>query len=457
MSQITTANWVRPRPGRGALGNDTLLAVGFAVAMALTSLLYQRSNLYDEPAEPWVWVIAIVLCTAPLALRRAYPEIVAVTVAIGFFVVGQFQVPELLMSNICLFLALYTVGAWGRNRVTAFWVRFGVTVAMLIWLLVSLVVSSSDQSFLPGFSRSGIFSAYATFATIQILTNLLYFGGAFFFGERAWRGARTAARLEAQGRELDLERQTSAAQAVALDRLGIARELHDVVAHHVSVMGIQAAAARRSLETDPQRTAASLEIVEQSAHKAIEELRGLLHTLRTPESDDPASTIGVAQLPALIAETQDAGTPATLIVSGDPRPLPMLVDVALYRTVQEALTNVRKHAGRGAVAEVRLRFRDHAAEVEVADNGVRQTLANGSSRGGGAGLRGMRERIGAVGGTVVAEPRERGGFIVRAEVPLEASAVADAAAEGIASDLATEGSPGSPGASGASGLREVVA
>ncbi|MBN9613573.1 MAG: sensor histidine kinase [Actinobacteria bacterium] len=415
-----SANWVRPFPGRSAIRNDTALAALFAFAMTLTSLLYQRSGLYDHPADPWIWVIGIGLSTAPLALRRRYPEAVAVIVAIGFFVIGQFRVPELLMTNICLFLALYTVGAWSRNRQAAFWVRFGITLAMLVWILVTVVVNSADPTIMPRLSRSGLFSAYATFAALQIVTNLLYFGGAFFFGERGWRSARTQALLGAQGRELELERQTSATQAVALDRIGIARELHDVVAHHVSVMGIQAAAARRSLENDPARAAAALEVVEQSAHTAVEELRRLVHTLRTPEAEDASSTIGVAQLSTLVAESQGVGVPTTLIVAGDSRPLPMLVNVALYRVVQEALTNVRKHAGRGASAEVRLRFGDRAIEVEVTDDGVRQTLASstGSAGRSGLGLRGMRERIGAVGGTVEAGRREQGGFMVRATVPL---------------------------------------
>jgi len=415
-----SANWVRPFPGRSALRTDTALAALFAFAMILTSLLYQRSGLYDHPAEPWVWVLGIGLSTAPLALRRRFPEAVAVIVAIGFFVVGQFRVPEILMTNICLFLALYTVGAWSRNRQAAFWVRFGITLAMLVWILVTVIVNSADPEILPRVSRSGLFSAYATFAVLQVVTNLLYFGGAFFFGERAWRSARTQALLEAQGRELELERQTSAAQAVALDRIGIARELHDVVAHHVSVMGIQAAAARRSLEHDPARAAAALEVVEQSAHTAVEELRRLVHTLRTPEVEDPSSTVGVAQLSTLVAESQGVGVPTTLIVAGDSRPLPMLVNVALYRVVQEALTNVRKHAGRGASAEVRLRFGDRTIEVEVTDDGVRQTLASavGPAARSGLGLRGMRERIGAVGGTVDAGRREQGGFMVRATVPL---------------------------------------
>ncbi|WP_336662608.1 sensor histidine kinase [Leucobacter sp. USHLN154] len=413
------AEWSRPSPGRSGLRADIALALVLALASVTTALLYQRTGMYPGAAEPWVWAVGLGLTTLPLALRRLYPVPVAIIVSIGFFVCGQFGVPEVLIINIALFCALYTVGAWERRRALALWVRLGIGVAMMVWITVVLIVSSSSDDAFEGISRSGIFSAYATFAVIQIITNLLYFSGAYFFGERSWRSARQQALLEAQGRELDLERQTSAAQAIALDRLAIARELHDVVAHHVSVMGIQAAAARRSIERDPARAVAALGVVEESAGTAVDELRRLVGTLRDPAKEGSApTTIGVAHLSELVAEAQSSGTPTTLIVAGEPRPIPMLVDVALYRVVQEALTNVRKHAGRGATAEVRLRFGADAVEVEVADDGVRQELTQ-RSRGSGLGLQGMRERIGAVGGTVHAGRRERGGFIVRACVPNE--------------------------------------
>ena len=427
------AEWSRPSPGRSGLRADIALALVLALASVTTALLYQRTGMYPGAAEPWVWAVGLGLTTLPLALRRLYPVPVAIIVSIGFFVCGQFGVPEVLIINIALFCALYTVGAWERRRALALWVRLGIGVAMMVWITVVLIVSSSSDDAFEGISRSGIFSAYATFAVIQIITNLLYFSGAYFFGERSWRSARQQALLEAQGRELDLERQTSAAQAIALDRLAIARELHDVVAHHVSVMGIQAAAARRSIERDPARAVAALGVVEESAGTAVDELRRLVGTLRDPAKEGSApTTIGVAHLSELVAEAQSSGTPTTLIVAGEPRPIPMLVDVALYRVVQEALTNVRKHAGRGATAEVRLRFGADAVEVEVADDGVRQELTQ-RSRGSGLGLQGMRERIGAVGGTVHAGRRERGGFIVRACVPNElASAHPRAAAAAAA-------------------------
>lgn len=425
------AAWARPRPGRAVLRLDAVLALVLALGSTTTSLLYARIELIPEPAGPWVWALGIALCTLPLALRRIAPIPVAIVVSIGFFVCGQFGVPEVLIINICLFLALYTVGAWEPRRTAAFWTLATLSAALLIWLIVALIIASSTQDAFPGMSRSGLFSAYATFAVIQIITNLLYFTGAYWFGLRAWRAARTQAQLEAQGEELERERRTSAAQAVALDRLGIARELHDVVAHHVSVMGIQAAAARRVLTQDPDRAAAALTVVEESAHTAVTELRQLVHTLRTPDEEESSTAVGIAQLGALVAEAQRAGVPTTLIVAGDTRPLPMLVDVALFRVTQEALTNVRKHAGRGAEAVVRLRFEADAVEVEISDDGVTQRLDSsvGSLSPGalpavsGLGLRGMRERIGAVGGSVASGRRERGGFMVRARVPLSAEVV----------------------------------
>ena len=425
---------MRPRVDKAGLRNDAMLAGLLALGAVTTTLLYQRSGLYADPAPVWVWVVGLGLCTLPLALRRKYPVPVAITVGVGFFVCGQFAVPEALMINICFFIALYTVGAWESNRSLAIWSLILITILMCTWQIVWLIISSSDPNWLPGFSRVGLFSAFATFVTLQIITNLFYFTGAMFFGLNAWRAARMRAILEAQGRELELERRTSATQAVALDRLSIARELHDVVAHHVSVMGLQAAAARMSLDQNPVAAKEALTVVEESAHTAVTELRALVHTLRSPESDEPGSTVGVARIPALVVEAQNSGTPTTFIVAGEPRALPLLVDVALYRVAQEALTNVRKHAGRGASAEIRLRFAEDSVELEVADNGIRQSLrATGAGRpgeaflpGAGLGLRGMRERLGAVGGSLETQRREvsRGpetsGFLLRATVPLAA-------------------------------------
>ena len=416
--------WARPPASRAEVRRDVLLALLLALGATTTALLYSRTGIYGELPPLWVSVVGLALCTLPLAFRRLAPVPVAAVVAVGFFVCGQFGVPEVLMVNICLFIAIYTVIAWEPRRAIAAWSIIIITTAMLVWLVITLIIASSEQAELFDGPRSGIFSAYATFSAIQIITNLLYFGGATWFGLRTWRAARTQAQLTAQGKELELERQRSAQQAVALDRVAVARELHDVVAHHVSVMGIQAAAARMSLTRDPAGAAAALEVVETSARTAVEELRRLVHTLRTPEHEAGSSAVGIAQLPLLVAESQSSGVPTTFIVVGDARPLPLLVDVALYRVAQEALTNVRKHSGRGAEATVRLRFTDAAVEVEIADTGIARRATSTERTGspaGGLGLRGMRERIGAVGGSVSAGRRERDGFLVRASVPLDPS------------------------------------
>lgn len=417
--------WARPRPDERALRVDAMLALLIAVGATTTSLLYARTGIFGEPPALWLWIVGLALSTLPLALRRVAPIPVALVIAVGFFVCGQFGVPEILIINISLFIAMYTVMAWEPRRAFAAWSLLGITLAMIVWLVVSLIIASSSSEPFFDEPRYGIFSAYATFAVIQIITNLLYFGGAIWFGHRSWVAARTQTKLEAQGKELELERRTSATQAVALDRIAVARELHDVVAHHVSVMGIQAAAARRTLERDPATAARALEIVEESAHTTVAELRQLVNTLRSPEHEEGSTTVGISQIPTLIAESQGAGVPTTFIVAGERRPVPFLVDVALYRVAQESLTNVRKHAGRGAEAVVRLRFAPDAIELEVSDTGLARRLTTGGERVSGShadrvglGLRGMRERIGAVGGSVSAERREREGFMVRARVPL---------------------------------------
>lgn len=417
---VNTETWVRPRPQLASLKGDALLAVGLAIAATATSQLYARMGLVGDPPPAWVWVLGIGFATLPLVLRRRYPVTVMAVVAVAFYVCGQFGVPEILVINISMFLAVYSVGAWSQHRVAALWARVLVVVAMITWLVVTLLIASSDIDFMPQLSRVSVFSEFATFMTINIITNLLFFGAASYFGEKSWRGARTLAQLEAQGRELERERATSAEQAVALDRLSLARELHDVIAHHVSVMGLHAAAARRTLEGDPQKAHAALEIVEQSAEASITELRQIVHTLRTPEREYEAQTVGVAQLSELVEHSVLAGVPTALIVAGEPRPLPMLVDIALYRVAQEALTNVRKHAGSGAAAEVRLRFTAYEVHIEVSDDGVVQKLGGPATDGalGGLGLRGMRERMGAVGGTLETRRRERGGFLVRGSVAL---------------------------------------
>jgi len=405
--------WVRPRPGRVGYRRDLALAVFIAVGGGITAALYSRIGLYTEPAPLWLTVVVILGYSLPLALRRRFPLVVAVVVSAAFFIGGQFLVPEALVINIALFIAIYTLGAWGHDRRVANIVRAVITVGMFVWIFANIAITTADPETMPGFSRAGLFSELAAWSVIQVITNLLYFIGAWAFGNAMWSSARRKAQLVEQAAELADEREFSAQQAVALDRVRIARELHDVVAHHVSVMGVQAGAARRVVQTDPAQASASLEVVEQSAREAVDELHRLLTTLRDSDSDPAsgsASTRGAAQLEELVAATDGA----RLQIVGEPRPLTALVGFTVYRVAQEALTNVRKHAGPRATADVRLRYDTDTVQLEITDTGT----ATPRSTRGGLGQVGMRERVDAVGGTLELGRQSHGGYLVRATIPV---------------------------------------
>jgi signal transduction histidine kinase len=424
-----TDDWLRPRPSREGYRRDALGVAVLAIGTTVSVLLYTRSGYFTDldadpplhPAPMWLSAIMIVALTLPLAWRRRYPEVVAVVVSVAFFLAPTFRVPEALFGSITLFIAIYSVGAWSRHRRAATITRILIIVGMFVWIGVQLVLTVDDPDTLPGFSRSGVFSAFASYALINVLTNLLYFGGAYYFGSTAYRSARERAELEARTAELARERERSAEQAVALDRVRIARELHDVVAHHVSVMGVQAGAARRVIQSDPAQASESLSTIESSARSAVDELHRLLTTLRESDSDvasTSSSTRGIDQLSDLVEESTAAGTPATLQFVGDPHPVSSLVGFTVYRVTQEALTNVRKHAGARATVDVRLRYLAGGVELEVVDTGQGTGLR---TAGAGHGHVGMRERVAAVGGELEIGPRSRGGYLVRARIVQEAT------------------------------------
>jgi len=400
---------------------DGVLAVGLLIGAVLSLALGRTAGMYDEPAAGWVSVLCVVALTAPLAVRRRWPAPVAVVVAAAFVLTGELHVPETLFSNIALFMALYTVGAWDQNRARATWVRGAVVVAMFVWLLVAMFQAVTDPEGIEGFSNAGAFSPLVAYLLIQLLTNVLYFAGAWWFGDHAWNAARERARTEHRGRLLVGERRRVEEQAVAIERLRLARELHDAVAHHVSMMGVQAAAARMVLDRDRAQAVAALEQVEESAREAVDELHGLLSTLRhtgtEAEAGSAVGSLGVERLPELVQQAVEAGLAADYQVVGAPVRVPPLTSLNLYRICQEALTNVRKHAGTGATVDVRLRYDADAVELEVADDGTGGRRLP-RSRSGGLGLVGMQERVAADGGTLETGPRGRGGYLVRARVPL---------------------------------------
>ena len=202
--------WVRPAPDADALRWDVMLAGGLYLGALLAMVLVQVSGMYTEPAPGWVSALLLAATTLPLAVRRRWPAAVLLVVATAFITAQSLSVPETLMSNIALFCAMYTVGAWEADRRRAALVRGVVVVAMILWLLVALFMAATDpETARTCRTRSAAFSPFVAYTLLQLLINVLYFAGAWWFGEHAWRSARERARTAWRTRLLVLERRRS--------------------------------------------------------------------------------------------------------------------------------------------------------------------------------------------------------------------------------------------------------
>jgi signal transduction histidine kinase len=355
--------------------------------------------------------------TVPLTWRRRYPRaVLAATIAAAtVHLLLGFQ-PT--WAEVGMLIALYTVAAHCRGR-RAVVAGLAATAALVVYGVVAEVrYPSSFQDSLQGW----------TFAVVQ-------FGAAWALGRAQNRRLAYTAKLEALNAQLASEQELRSRWAVAEERGRIARELHDVVAHSVSVMTVQAGAARRTLAASPDQAAAALGQIESTGRQALVELRRLLGLLRDGDQQDAAALApqpGLDHLESLTAAAREAGLPVEVTVEGDPRPLPAGVDLSAYRIVQEALTNSLRHAG-PARAQVRIRYGREDLEVQVTDdgNGVesavgrRSTDSDRSDRWpdrSGHGHIGMRERVAMFGGTLETGVRPGGGYRVAARLPLDSGA-----------------------------------
>jgi signal transduction histidine kinase len=413
--------WSRARPGPAERRVDLGLAAALFVGAVLSMVLWRVAGVRPDPASGLVSVLVLAAVTAPLAWRRRSASLVAVIVSAAFILAQLLAVPEALVSNIALFIALYTVGAWEVDRRRATWVRAGIIVVMFGWLLVAIFRASTGADQSTGLSRAGEFSPLAAYLLIQVLTNVVYFAGAWGFGEHAWNAARDRARTAWRTRQLAAAQLRGEEQAVALERLRVARELHDAVAHHVAAMGVQAAAASTLLAAGRgDQAGVALEHVQDSARETVSELASILGTLRehrTGSDGESIATLGLDRLPDLVEHAREAGLAVELDVVGRPAAVPPLVSLNLYRIAQESLTNAHRHAGPSVQVSVRLRHLAGAVELEVSDDGGggRPLTRLPSS---GLGLLGMQERVAADGGSLHVGPRSRGGFVVRARIPV---------------------------------------
>lgn len=249
----------------------------------------------------------------------------------------------------------------------------------------------------------------------NVVPGLVFISFAYVLGRGVHRRRVREASLEQRTVLLEEQREEHARRAVSEERDRIARELHDVIAHSVSLIIVQAGAAQRLVERDPAGAQRALETIRTAGSDALDELRRLLDLMRSPDGVGSTSEPqpGVTRLEKLIAQTREAGLRVEYVLDGTQQPLPPGVDLAVYRIVQEALTNVRKHAG-PSTARVRIHFSANGVELMVADDGEG---SDHGAKGSGHGLIGMRERVSLYGGTFSSGPRRSGGFEVRARIP----------------------------------------
>jgi signal transduction histidine kinase len=334
--------------------------------------------------------------SVPVVFRRRYP-VQAFTVAVAAGAVQVLAYTRPLGCDLAIPVLLYTLAAYRPRRESL--------PGLVICLIGSVGAAAVWDNALGAVQRIGM--ALVIFSGTALL--------AWVLGDRvAYRRAYLTS-LEDRAARLERERDANAQIAAAAERARIARELHDVIAHNVSVMVVQADGASYALSSDPERAAAALAAISRTGRQALAEMRRLLGVLRSGDEQVGLAPVpGLAELRELLEQARDAGMSVSLTVDGPPRPLSEGAELAAYRVVQESLTNTRKHGGLAAAAAVRMAYRPDGLMLEVTDNGLGAAAA---SDGTGHGLTGMRERVEMYGGTVQAGPLPGGGYQVTALLP----------------------------------------
>jgi signal transduction histidine kinase len=376
---------------------DPLVADGLLAAL-LAVAVFSESVAIESSEGGWAVNLAtsVVMC-APLAWRRIYPIQVIVGVVLGALLQTAFgtDVPDTGFSFAAVVVASYSVGAHAPLR--------GAIVGLVaVWAGVAAVNLAAEGSAPVGD----------------------YIGPSVFFG-LCWAMGRVIRTRVVQARELrekaqrlEHEREARTREAVAEERARIARELHDIVAHSVSVMVVQSGGARRLIPSDPDRAREALEQVEATGREALTEMRRMLGVLRKADEDATLTPQpSLDHLDVLVGRARDAGLPVDLRVDGSRVQLAPGVDLVAYRVVQEALTNSIKHAG-ASQALVHVHYGPRELELEISDDG-RGPAASAAANGAGHGLIGMRERVSLYGGRVETGAGADGGFRVLARLPYD--------------------------------------
>ncbi len=404
-------DWLRGHP----LVVDSVLAL-LVVALGLSVLGAGRVSV------PTGLLFIVALC-APVAVRRRYPVgAFATVIAVGGLEV--LLLPRPFGSDLAVIVLLYTLAAYRPRRIS------------LAGLAVCL--AGSAAAIAKWAPEHTIHSLYTLGATAAVFAGPALL--AWLLGDSLqWRRGYYSG-LEERAARLERERDAQAQIAAAAERARIARELHDVVAHNVSVMVVQADGAAFALDASPEKARQALTAISRTGRQALAEMRSMLGLLRSADDEgaELAPQPGVEQLAGLLEQTRAAGLPVSFAVEGVPRPLPPGAALTAYRIVQESLTNARKHGGPTVTAAVTLRFCEDQLVITVTDDGRGTAARERAGDGQGHGLIGMRERVDVYGGAVTAGQRQGGGWQVTATLPLRRGATEAAAAASATASAAAE-------------------
>lgn len=454
-------HWTRPLPTLAQRRTDVLLAlITYLLAGSSIELMRSLGLLagHDTAMAIFTQHAAAASAAVLLVWRRSHPMLVATAANLHLYVIGTFEpvVASSLVMQALYFFAVYSGVAWARDRRALAYLMVAFVVVLLLWLAWAFAVSSGVEHMLTNLgadtiTHEGLFSPPVAMMGWVSLNNVLFLGGAILLGQVGWRGAMHTARELEQAETIRTQAARLRDQAVVAERLRIARELHDVVAHHVSVMGVQAAAARRVLEKNPDAAREALGAIEGSSRQAVGQMRELLGTLRTGElaadattesqTPDRAPQPDLAHLADLV---EQVATPTCEITydlvedsPGAAAAVPAALQLTAYRIAQESLANVRRHST-ATRASVVVRV-GKTLEVEVLDNG---SPRHGTA-GTGLGQQGMRERADLLGGQIEMGRRHGPGYRVRVVLPLDTDQKSmSAASDQKSTPVTSDGRPG---------------
>jgi signal transduction histidine kinase len=352
-------------------------------------------------------VFLTVVLIIPLILRRYFPLAVLIFMMVVEIYYRFLLIPEPRYTAYALLFAVASAAAFGSKKWRTWVIGAFILIEMIAIMVLAIVYPESS------WLRDTPLAQFLTY-----LLNLFLFGTAWWVGELFRSRREREADLKERTEQLKIEREENAQRAVLDERVRIARELHDVVAHHVSVMGIQAGAARKILNKQPDKVNEALSTIEASSRQAISELHRLLGFLRPKNQVEVVSPQpSLKYLDILVKEIRNLGLPVEVKIIGKEQAISESIDLSAYRIIQEALTNILKHAG-PAEATVTIKYLPDMLELDISDNG-KGRMTDSEKKPGGRGIIGMKERVSLHGGELETGNKPDGGFFVRAKLPLD--------------------------------------